>query len=168
LTRPELVAAGTVVERDVVVDPERANVGVRLTFSRLFWSAESKFVPAMVRAVPIVAIADDKLAMVGAFALATVKAVALLADPDGLVTAIVPVVAETGTVTVSFDAVAADTIAEAPLNVTVLLAGVGLNPTPEIVTVVPVGPESGVNSIIDTVPDELRAIESRLPVASYE
>jgi hypothetical protein len=69
-------------------------------------------------------------------------------------------------VTVSFVAVAAEMVADTPLNVTVLLAGVGLNPIPEILTVVPTGPVSGVNSIIATDPEEVRPIDRRFPVAS--
>ena len=58
------------------------------------------------------------------------------------------------------------TVAEAPLKVTVFWLGVVLNPVPKIVTVVPTGPLSGVNSIIDTTDELWRVIESRLPTAS--
>jgi hypothetical protein len=117
-------------------------------------------------AVPAVAIVGLKLEIVGAPEAPTVKADALVADPDGLVTPIVPVVAPDGTVTVSVFVVAAVTVALVPLKVTVLLAGVALNPIPWMMTVVPTGPRFGVNSMIVTAPEEWRAIDSRFPTAS--
>jgi hypothetical protein len=95
-----------------------------------------------------------------------VNEVELVVEPEGLVTPMVPVVAVAGTVTVSFVVVAAVTVALTPLNVTVLLAGVALNPMPWITTVLAVGPMFGVNSMIETAPVEWREIDSRLPTAS--
>lgn len=64
------------------------------------------------------------------------------------VTAISPVVAVDGTVTVRLVSVAPDTTAATPLKVTVLFAGVMLKFVPVIVTVVPVGPDVGVKEVI--------------------
>lgn len=121
--------------------------------------AASKFVPVIVRVVPIVAIVGVKLLMVGALDAATVKDVALVADPNEVVTAIVPVVAPVGTVTVSFVVVAVTTVAATPLKVTVLLPGVALNPMPWIVTVRPTGPLLGARLIAEC--RGLRAVEQR-------
>jgi hypothetical protein len=66
------------------------------------------------------------LVMVGE--LSMVKVCGLLAVPAVVVTETGPVVAPAGTVTVNRFAVAAVTVAVTPLNLTVLLAGVELNP----------------------------------------
>lgn len=66
------------------------------------------------------------LVMVGAPS--TVKICGLFAVPAVVVTDTDPVVALAGTVTVNRFAVAAVTVAVTPLNLTVLLAGVELNP----------------------------------------
>jgi hypothetical protein len=69
--------------------------------------------------------------MVGAPVLTvTVNVALLVADPLGEVTAIVPLVANAGTVTVSRLAEADVTVAPVPWNVTVFDAGVALNPVP--------------------------------------
>ena len=59
-----------------------------------------------------------------------------------------PVVAPEGTEVVMLVAELAETVAEVPLNFTVLLAGVALKFVPEIVTVVPTPPDDGVNDEI--------------------
>jgi hypothetical protein len=58
------------------------------------------------------------------------------------------VVAPTGTVTTKLVAVALVTVADVPLNFTVLLDGVESNPVPLIVTEAPIGPIDGVNDEI--------------------
>jgi hypothetical protein len=105
--------------------------------------------------------------MVGApLVVVTVNAVALVAEPDGEVTAIAPVVAPAGTEVTRRVAVAAVTVAAVPLTVTAFRLGVVLNPVPEITTLVPTGPLPGENAMIDTVVDGKRAMDRRLPTAS--
>jgi hypothetical protein len=70
------------------------------------------------------------LAIVGVRSAPTTNDVPLFAEPFGEVTPIAPVVAPAGTVTTSEFAVADDTVAEVPLNVTVFDAGVALKPVP--------------------------------------
>jgi hypothetical protein len=70
----------------------------------------------------------------------TVKAILLVAEPAGAVTAIGPEVAPEGTVTTSWVGAAEVTVAVVPLKVTVFALGVSLNPIPEIVTVASTGP----------------------------
>src|SRR2546430_6662550 len=89
--------------------------------------------------------------IVGAFALPTVKDFALVAEPPGAVTEMVPVVAPEGTVTTSWVAVADATVATVPLNFTVSWLGVVLYPVPLMVTVDPTGPRFGLNSMRETV-----------------
>jgi hypothetical protein len=105
--------------------------------------------------------------IVGCSLAVTVKLAVLVADPDGDVTAIGPVVAPEGTVVTSRVAVALTTELAVPLNVIVFRPGVGLNPVPAIVTVAPIAPVPGENAMIETVDEAKRAIESRLPIASY-
>jgi hypothetical protein len=59
---------------------------------------------------------------------------------SAVITAMGPVVAPAGTDVVMVVAVAAVTVAETPLNVTVLLAGTGSKFSPVIVTEVPITP----------------------------
>src|SRR5205823_4349635 len=80
----------------------------------------------------------------------TVNGTALEPEPPGVVTTIVPLVAPAGTVVVICVGVAAVTTAAVPLNVTVLLPGVVLKPTPLIVTVVPSVPGPAEKSMIET------------------
>jgi hypothetical protein len=80
------------------------------------------------------------LVIVGTPLAVTVKLAGLVADPDGDVTAIGPVVAPDGTVVTSRVAVALTTVLATPLNVIVFRLGVWLNPVPEIVTVAPITP----------------------------
>ena len=71
-----------------------------------------KFVPVMVTAVPTVPTVGLKLVIVGATDDPTVNGEALVAVPLGAVTAIDPVVAPAGTVTVSCVVVALVTVAD--------------------------------------------------------
>ncbi len=87
----------------------------------------SKFVPLTVTAAPGVPIVGVKPVIVGASAaVPTTKGVLLVADPSGVVTAIVPLVAPAGTLVVIDVAVDAVTVAGVPLNVTVFCDGVVL------------------------------------------
>lgn len=79
---------------------------------------------------------------------ATVKLVALIAVFPATVTAIGPVVAAAGTLTVMLVDVLAVTVAVVPLKLTRLLAGVALKSVPVIMTVEPMGPEIGVKEVM--------------------
>lgn len=69
--------------------------------------------------------------------------------PLELVTVIVPVVAPAGTVTVKLVAEAREgEAAGTPLKATALLAATGSKPVPEMVTVVPIGPEVGAKEVM--------------------
>jgi hypothetical protein len=122
---------GTVMSTLVVLD-ELTIVSVVLTVTRLLISMGSKFTPVIVTVVPGCAMEGEKPVIAGSpKALApTVKAVALVAEPAGVVTEIVPVVAPTGTETTSFVALDDATVAAVPLNATVFWLGVALNPVP--------------------------------------
>ncbi len=163
---PDPVLPGTLVLRlaavaDVTGEAELLNL-------RLFLEGTvSKLVPLTVTDVPGVPIVGMKLVIVGAPVEAvTVKTLALVEDPPGAVTPSTPVVAPAGTAVTIWVVVDEVTLAETPLNVTAFWLGVVLKPVPKIVTVVPTGPLSGVNSMIDTTAVLCRVIESRLPTAS--
>lgn len=79
---------------------------------------------------------------------ATVKLLALVAVLAPTVTVIGPVVTPVGTEVVMLVAVLAVTGAAVPLNITMLLAGVGSKFVPVIITVEPMGPEMGVKELI--------------------
>ena len=150
VSRPDVPPPGTVGDNTVVV---AVVIGacIRLKRSRLSVGWGSKFVPFTVTAVPGVPMVGAKPEIVGVpFVPATVNGVALVDEPPGAVTLIVPVVAPAGTVTVSWVVVAALTVASVPLKRTVFCAGVALNPMPAMVTVVPTGPCFGVKSTIRT------------------
>ncbi len=76
-------------------------------------------VPLTVTLVPTTAVVGVKLVIVGADEATTVNEVALVALPDGVVTAIVPVVAVAGTLVTIWVVVELVTVAVTPLNVTV-------------------------------------------------
>ena len=85
--------------------------------------------------------------------LLTVKSVALVAVPPGVVTLILPVVAVEGTVAVIWVAefttnVAATLLKVTPVVVKLAPLTVPLKFVPVIVTDVPVGPKAGVNEVI--------------------
>jgi hypothetical protein len=134
--------------------------------SLLLGGVGSKFVPVIVTASNWATILGDILMMLGRV-LPTTKGVALVAEPLGEVTAIGPLVAPTGTVTVSPVGEAVRTVADTPLNVTVFWLGVELKPVPDSVTTDPTGLRFGVNSTIDTAPAACRVIERRFPTESY-
>jgi len=90
----------------------------------------SKFVPLIVRLVPEVPIVGVKLLIVGAVDAVTVKGPLLVAEPEGVVTAMEPVVAPDGTVVTICVVVAEVIVAATPLNVTVFWLAVVLNDVP--------------------------------------
>jgi hypothetical protein len=160
------VTLGTLVFKLVVV-PEITGLMVLLNLRIFPESTVSKFVPVTATAVPAVPTVGVNPVMVGAPVEAvTVKRFPLVADPPGAVTPITPVVAPAGTVVTIWVVVDEVTLAETPLKVTVFWLGVALKPVPKMVTVVPTGPLSGVNSMIDTTDELWRVIESRFPTAS--
>jgi hypothetical protein len=126
----------------------------------------SKFVPLIVTDVPAAPTDGLKPEIVGAIDVVTTNEVLLFAEPFGDVIEMMPVVALAGTVTTSRVVVAEVTDAAVPLNVTVFCPGVALKPVPSIVTVCPIGPASGVNSMIATSVDIVRVMLRRLPTAS--
>jgi hypothetical protein len=117
-TRPVPADGGTIVCSAVVV-ADVTCVGEMFNLRLSSVARVSKFVPLTVRAVPDTAVPGVKLVMVGAVRDATVKTVALVAEPAGAVTPIGPVVAPAGTETTSCVSVALEIAAVVPLNVTV-------------------------------------------------
>src|SRR6185436_1745582 len=101
---PEEAMRGTAVTRLVAV-AEVAQAWVVLIVMRSLARTVEKFVPLMVKAVTGVPLPGVKPLKVGALDGPTVKGVELVADPEGLVTLIVPVVAPAGTVVVIWLAV---------------------------------------------------------------
>jgi hypothetical protein len=106
-----------------------------------------KPVPVMVTFVLMGPAVGVKLVIVGPDELPTVKSVALVAVPAGVVTEILPVVAPVGTVAVIWMLeLTVNTVAAVPLNATPV-APVKLLPL--IVTLVPTGPDPGEKLVID-------------------
>src|SRR6266481_1723187 len=130
------------MEEEVI---ELADARVRLNSVTSFAELTSKLLPVTVTLVPTTPIVGVKLVIVGgAFpAAVTVKDVAVVKVPAGVVTTIGPVVAPDGTVAIIWFAVADVTVAVELLKETVFWLIVALNPVPVIVTVVPTGPLDG-------------------------
>jgi hypothetical protein len=126
---PDVAAGGTVVPSDVEVAVP-ITPAVALNRSALRLATVSKFVPVTVTLVPITAVVGEKLEIVGPDDATTVNDVALVALPEGVVTAMVPVVAVAGTLVAICVVVELVTVAATPLNVTVFWLGVALNPVP--------------------------------------
>ena len=107
--------------------------------------APVKFVPVIVTLVVTGPLAGVKLVIVGGLAV-TVKLLALVAVPPGVVTLIWPLVAPLGTVAaIEVAEFTVKLTAFAPLNVT---AVVPMKAVPLIVTMVPTGPFGGVKLVI--------------------
>jgi hypothetical protein len=102
-----------------------------------------KLVPVTVTEAPGAPLVGEKLVMVGVGNTVNVPALVTVMPVPLTRTEMVPVVAPTGTVTVSEFAVAAVTVAKVPLKRTVLLAGIVLKLVPVIVTVAPTAPLVG-------------------------
>jgi hypothetical protein len=111
-----------------------------------------KFVPVIVTDFPTGPKVGVNDVIVGSGAVDTVKFVELVAVPEGLVTAIFPVVAPVGTVAVIVvEELALNVVAATPLKVTDVTP---VKPVPVIVTELPTAPEVGVNEVIVTQLDE--------------
>jgi hypothetical protein len=106
------------------------------------------------------------LVIVGAPEVPTTNGEPLVAEPDGVVTDIVPVVAPEGTVVWMVVVVLESTVAATPLNDTVFWLAVALKPIPYRVTPLPTGAPFGVNSTMTTEPAVCRDMDSRFPAAS--
>jgi len=102
--------------------------------------------------VPAVPCVGEKPVIVGAgLELVTVKLALLCAEPPGAVTWMLPELAPFGTLTARVVELAVATVAALfGGNVTESWDGVALNPDPKTVTIVPTGPDVGVNEIIET------------------
>ena len=101
LMRPELVFEGTLMEIALGV---AETVGVELVFSntRLFGAVASKLIPVIVISVEAGAVVGVKVVMAGwPLSAVTVNVPDEVADPEGDVTLIVPLVAADGTVAIS-------------------------------------------------------------------
>jgi len=151
----------------VVAVAELSCAEVRLNLGLSFVVFVSKFVPVIVTAVPDTPIVGVKLVIVGSpLELVTIKEELLVAVPAGDVTEIFPVVAVAGTLVTSVVAVAEVMVAATPLNFTLLLTLVVLNPVPFRVTVEPIGPLVGVNSMMEIDDDAFWEMPRMLPAAS--
>ena len=136
-TLPVLAALGTVTP--MLVSLQLVTVAdVPLNVTVLDPCVEPKFEPEIVTAVPTGPELGVRLVIVGVGN--TVKLTPLLATPL-TVTITLPVLAPLGTVTPMLVALQLVTVADVPLNVTVLDPCVKPKFEPEIVTAVPTGPE---------------------------
>jgi hypothetical protein len=129
--------------------------------------AVSKFVPVMVRVAPGVAMLGVevpvvKLVMVGAAGDPTKNENDVTAVPEGALTEIGPVVAPAGTATVIEVALTALGDAEIPLKLTEVL-DVLPKAVPEMVTVVPTGPDLGETWSTTNVESGFLTIDAILP-----
>jgi hypothetical protein len=118
LILPEVADAGTVVPSAVEVALPMA-AGVALNLSEFRFAVVSKFVPLTVTLVPATSVVGEKLEIVGEEDAKTVNDVALVAFPEGVVTAMEPVVAVAGTLVTIWVMLELVTVAVTPLNVTV-------------------------------------------------
>jgi hypothetical protein len=166
-SRPEVAPLGTDVDRLVVV-AEETSVDWILNFSLSFAETVSKFVPLTDTEVPGVPMLGLILEIVGwpAPEVVTVKLELLVADPAGVVTLTVPVVAPEGTETTREVTVALVTVAVVPLNFTVSCEGVVLNAVPYIVTVLPTLPLFGLSVMTDSCWADPLEIERMFPTES--
>lgn len=137
---PEVAPTGTEVVIEVEVD-ELTIAVTPLNFTVLFAGVLLKFAPVIVTIVPMLPSGGSKLVIIGDGN--TVKFVGLIKMIPLTIIKIGPSVAPAGTNTVNVVDVAAVTVAEVPLNVTRLLAGVVLKFVPVIITVAPTAPLEG-------------------------
>jgi len=119
--------------------------------------APVRFVPLIVTAVPTGPDVGEKLVTVGATV--TVKLVADVAVPPGVVTEIGPVAAPAGTVAVIWVALITENVAALPLNATAVAP---VRFVPLIVTAVPIGPDVGEKLV--TVGALVAAVTVKTPI----
>jgi hypothetical protein len=134
--------AGTV---KVILVAVTADTFTPTLFNKTEMLVEGKFVPVMVTVVPDVPLVGLKLVIEEV----AEKSVALVADKPPTCMVIFPVVALLGSVTVKLVAVAAVTVAVAPLNFTSFCDEVVEKLVPVMVTTVPAVPEVGVNETME-------------------
>jgi hypothetical protein len=143
LIGPVVAPAGTVAV--ILVDGATLNV-VAETPLKVTAVAPVKFVPVIVTIVPTGPKVGVNDVIVGTPVLVTVNLWELQAVPPGVVTQIFPVVAPLGTVAVIWvDEPPEKVVADVPPNVTAVAP---VRVVPVIVTIVPIGPEVGVNEVI--------------------
>ncbi len=138
-TLPVVAPEGTVATMEVALQLMTV-AAVPLNFTVLEPCVEPKFVPVMVTDPPTGPDVGERLPMVGVGT--TVKATPFDATPP-TVTTTLPVVAPEGTVAIMELALQLETVAAAPLNVTVLEPCVEPKFVPVIVTDVPMVPDVG-------------------------
>src|SRR5436309_6107114 len=147
-TGPVVAPVGTVVV--ILVSEFTVNMAdTPLNFTSV---APVKFVPVMAAEVPTGPMIGLNSTMTGAPGEVTVKLMALVAVPPGVVTDTGPVVAPAGTVVVTWASEFTVKTADTPLNVTVV-APVRL--VPVSVTEVPTGPLIGLNARMTGAPGEV-------------
>jgi hypothetical protein len=164
--RPEAVFAGTGKLR-VVVLPTVAVATVLFIITVVAPAPVAKPVPVTETTSVAAPNAGVNEVMVGAPGMVTTKSCELVTVLAPTASEILPVVAPEGTVVVielELDAVAT---AAVPLNFTVLLPGVGLNPAPLIVTDEPTEPLVGLKLVIAKPGVTWRWMLVMLPTASY-
>src|SRR6185503_11157547 len=139
--RPVVAPAGTVaVTRSSFTKLKLADVPLNRTLV-----APVKWLPLMVTDVPTAPLDGEKLLIVGADPLVTVKFEPLVAVPDPVVTVILPVVAPLGTLAVIRPSFATLKLADVPLNRTLVAPVKWL---PLMVTDVPTAPLEGEKLLI--------------------
>src|SRR5690606_40273653 len=109
------------------------------------WVTGEKLVPSILTEIPCAAIGGNVPVISSS---GIVKSLADVVTVPWIDTVILPSVASWGTTTVSVVAVASFTSASAPLNLTMFSEAIVLKLEPDIVTVVPATPDSGVNDVI--------------------
>ena len=141
---PVVAPLGTVAVIWVDEPPVKVVEETPLNFTLV---APVRFVPVMVTEVPTGPLVGENEVIVGlAAVVVTVKLWELQSVPPGVVTQIFPVVAPLGTVAVIWvDEAPVKVVADVPPNVTAVAP---VRFVPVIVTIVPVGPEVGVNEVI--------------------
>jgi hypothetical protein len=143
---PEPAAAGTVIVIPALVTPVGIAAGVMFRTSLLLAESRSKLVPVRTTELADAAICGVKESIRGAPpAAVTVKDSDVVTLPAGEEIVRGPVVAPEGTETTNWVADAELIVALVPLNVTVSWAGLELKFDPETITLVPTGPDFGLN-----------------------
>jgi hypothetical protein len=140
---PVVAPVGTVAVIWVAESTENVVALVPLNVTAV---APVKFVPVITTLAPTAPLAGEKFEIVGGET--TVKAVALVAEPPGVVTETRPVVAPAGTAAVIWVAESTENVvALVPLNVTAVAP---VKFIPVMTTLVPTGPLAGLNPVMVT------------------